>query len=597
MSNKTLLGISGLLAAALWTSAACHAQKTLLRVDDLLRAPANTAGWSFPLSPRQERYYDTDLEYEDHWFSFSESAPVLLGAMPLVEHRLPPLGPILLRSLLEELSGVESMLLDEGGKYLMVLQQDAAELRRALGTLRASLAAETIRLELRLEEKHGEGWRILSCGHARSVAGSVCRVSDTIARRLHTDFNVEISGSATIGDPEVIRLVGGAALLLRARGVPGRDRAVLELVARQRSFGKHEKLELRSNQLGDLERIALQQSQAALTSVLKRGVAQRITWTADDGRELGLTVKADWSPLAQATARPLLLSSLLQEPVRDVRFGRGALGASQEDDDFVPGSSEQTLLEELLEPELMDEYDNADASSLRALHLSRGDESQRGLVAQLLTRLSEPIPIELDVYSAPALEEPATASSLPATAKRLTSIRTTLLAGRWSSFSGERVRSYVGDWSVEIAGIGGRIGDPEINVISDGYWCELRGSRRSPGGTIDLELQLRLQESDWLEPRLIKMANPKITPGWVKPAVRIPAAREGQGDIYEPEQHAWSVLERAEVGVLERPVSRTKSVPLQLELVPGKQQLHRRSAPRLLPEGQELLIVVRAPGG
>ena len=587
------------LIALAMTSVACLAQRTLLRVDDLVTARKSFTDWRIPLSPGPDWGDEAEdlFSFPGHW-----NTPQLLGVTALAREPVPPLSPELLESLLESWMETDTLELSNVAGYLLVDIEEAPRVRGALDQLRTWLAAESILLDLRLEERHKDGWRLLSSGTARSVAGSACRLGDITHRSMLTGWNVEISGTSSIGDPVVRKIIAGAAVLLRARRVPGRGQAVLELVARQRAFDEPEMIELRSNQLSDLERVSMRQSQAGFTSLLARGVAKQFLWAGAGGRELRLTVRADW-PEKKATKwqpgflKPLLLSSLLRAPVADFRFlhspgleYRWAEGG--DDEDLVPGSPQQELLGELLDSEQLTDLDHRIDSSLRALFVGPKDESRHALVMELVDRLSRPVPIEIDVYSAPGSSGEPDAGSIPPDARRLASIRTTLLEDRWSSFSGAQLRSYIGDWSVEIAGGGGRIGDPETNFIRGGYWCALKAARRSPSGAVTLDLDLRLQDSSWLEPILVKMANARISAGWVRPAVRIPKSN-GASETVLPERRSWSILEQEECGILERPILATKGISRQLELEPGKPQLLRSSAPGLRQPG--LLIVVKVP--
>jgi hypothetical protein len=450
-----------------------------------------------------------------------------------------------------------------GESYFVRARRAPELLERGLGTIRAALPPD-LTVTLWFERiVDGKATPLLSA--VESVGfGDVAVVGDVEHSAAVGDLDVEIAQSSMTSDPVVVAVTRGASVLLRARPLPGRLAAVVEVIAR--SIAPFAGTAMPNASVsGAVDRICNRIDQAGLAFRVARGVESVHEWAAVDGSRLRLRCRVDWPGEAPTPIAPLLCSPLLREPILGFR---GTRRAETEDPaecytvaDYVNEEFDWASDRGEIPVRRFDEgTSNAPAP---VLHFA-GEEGQR-LAERIAERVDELLAarqIAVAVYDVAAGGQPGGAAPLwqfsgPA------------LVGLPSCFSSGREQTFMHDWDVEVAQ-SARMPDPKISLVEEGWFATAKVQPAGARGQCCLELTLdaiRLlevrQRSIVLSPQLVGSTS--------------------DAKVELPEEKV----------TIEQPVTRAFAFDTALVLDGQGAAEQRRVAPGLLGDGRELLVRVR----
>ncbi|MCR9243530.1 MAG: hypothetical protein NXI31_00755 [bacterium] len=364
-----------------------------------------------------------------------------------------------------------------GPSYFVRARRAPELLEVGLGTIRQAVPPK-VTVTLWLERVTTDGAVPLLSAVESVGFGDVAVVGDIEHSTLISDLEVEIAQSAMTSNPVVVEVTRGASALLRARPLPGRHAAVVEVVTR--TVAPFEATPMPSaNVSGAVDRICSRIDQAGLAFRVDRGAESVHEWAAVDGTSLRLRCRVDWPGDEPTPIAPLLCSPLLREPVLGFRGTR----AGEPDEptefysvaDFVNEEFEWTADRGEVPVRKLDEA--------AALYFAGTDGEQ--LAQRIAVRVDELLTMrqltlevhDVAVGGAPASDKPLWRATGP------------VLVGLPSCFSSGREQSFVRDWDVEVAQ-SARIPDPKVSLVEDGWFATAKVMPADVHGVRRVELDL-----------------------------------------------------------------------------------------------------------
>lgn len=477
---------------------------------------------------------------------------------------LPMLGEKTLLDVLATLvpSAQGAFRVTQAGESYFVRARRAPELLEAgLVTIRAALPPP-LSVSVRLERiANGKSTTLLSA--VESVGfGDVTVVGDIEHTTAIADLNVEIAQSSMTSDPVVLALTHGASVLLRARPLPGRLGAVLEVVARTVAPFPGTPMP-NASVSGAVDRICNRIDQAGLAFRVERGAESVHEWNAIDGSRLVLNCRVDWPGEQPTPIAPLLCSPLLRQPILGFRGTR-----STEPDEPRECYSVAEFVNEEFEwasdrGEIPVRRFDESNTAAPLLHFA-GQEGQQlaERIADRIDQLLAPRRITVEVFDVAAAGQPGDPAIL-------WQFSGPVLVGLPSCFSSGREQTYMHDWDVEVAQ-SARMPDPRVSLVEDGWFATAKVQPPNARGQRRVELTL-----DAI--RLLEMRRRDIV---LSPQL---VGSTADAKVELPQEQV----------TIEQPVTRVFAFDTGLELDAQGVAEQRRVAPGLLAEGRELLVRVR----
>lgn len=568
--------------AALATALGASAQQVVLPIDDLVAKPASPnsgAGWIGHLGRlHREVMGPPGLPY-----------PGFIGESELLSQ--PPDQPWFVADELQELlSGLgrgdlDSMRVDSG--LLVSSTAREPQLRESLAWIRRRLP-EGIRLTFDLTRGEGADAETLLAGVEAVRGGSTARFDDTVSRTIVRDFDVEIASGSAVANPIVRHQSVGSCLAVRIRTLPKDESVLLELVARVGDDveGAEQVIPVGDADCRGLDRAARDIAELGAAFIVARGETEKHEWTGRNGERYKLTLSVDWdprpSPLVAGVS--MRVGSALAGSVLSFR-NRVGLGQMQDEDEIESallaaaenvnplGLVEAVGAERLLAGRTPESVPKLVMIGAAAPQL---DDRLQDLAAQRLVRTRTEL-VLLDIPMGAEIDASAVGEAgRPAGSRELARVSGAVLTDHWSSFAGRREQAYIEDWDVEVAQ-NSRVPDPKVHYVTDGYTIDVRPERGGDGRVARLVLSGEFARVDRIEAR-----ETQLGAAWV-----------AAGSSSQSSATQSMMLPALKVPV-EAPIRRRQPLTMRLGLDKDGAAVWRRSAPRLLGKGRELVVIARS---
>ncbi|MBM4060956.1 MAG: hypothetical protein FJ265_07650 [Planctomycetes bacterium] len=448
-----------------------------------------------------------------------------------------------------------------GDSFFVRARRATEQLEAGLGTIRAALPPD-LAIALRLERVVGGQTTALLSAVESIGFGDVAVVGDLEHTTAVADLEVEIAQSSMTSNPVVFALTHGSSVLVRARPLPGRLAAVLEVVARTVvPFAGKEMPN--ASVSGAVDRICNRIDQAGLAFRVERGAESAHEWTACDGSRLRLRCRVDWPGQEPTPIAPLLCSPLLRQPILGFRGIRRVEPTEP---------TERYSVADFVNEEFEWASDRGEVPVRRfgeegaaAPVLYFAGQEGRQLAERIAGRIDEllaPRRITVEVFD-------VAAGAQPEDPALLWQFAGPVLVGLPSCFSTGREQTYLRDWDVEVAQ-SARMPDPKVSLVEEGWFATAKVQPPDARGRRGVDLTLETVRLLELRQRSI-MLSPQLVGSTADAKVELPQ----------------------ELVTVEQPVTRTFGFATVLELDGRGVAEQRRVAPGLLVDGRELLVRVR----
>lgn len=448
-----------------------------------------------------------------------------------------------------------------GGSYFVRARRAPELLESGLATIRAALPP-TLTVSVRLERVvDGQATALLSA--VESVGfGDLAVVGDLEHSTAIGDLAVEIAQSSMTSDPQVVAVTHGASVLLRARPLPGRLAAVVEVVARSVAPFQGKPMP-NASVSGSVDRIGSRIDQAGLCFRVDRGADSAHEWAALDGSRLRLSCRVDWPGAEPTPIAPLLCSPLLRQPILGFRGSRDAEAEQPAESYAVADFVNEEFEWAADRGEIPVRRFDAPGSEAPVLHFA-GDEGQRlaARIADRIDQLLAPRRITVEVFDV------AAGGQADAAARRW-QFSGPVLVGLPSCYASSREQTFVRDWDVEVAQ-SARMPDPQVSLCEEGWFATAKLQPPDARGERRVELTLDVLALREVRQRTIVLSPPLV-------------GTTADAKIELPQEQV----------TLEEPVTRVLAFDTALALDAQGTAEQRRVASGLLGDGRELLVRVR----
>lgn len=592
-SDRRIMTLPRITAfSILWSlPSALLAQPPAIEVQDLL-LPQALASQPLHDAIVTRAFHDIEYEYGKRPWHGVEGEGHLLGWKPFDE--LPRFQGIYteesLTAVLAALRGAgrSGVRFDRIGEVVVVDTEYPEQIVAALQQVRQVLPPR-IRVQVALERISEAGSSTLLSGTATFRNGRVQVIGDVERRRILRDLEVEIAQAAATASPKFGEVRHGSSIALRARPMPFRDEAVLELVVRTATPMPSEPIRAHPA-LGPLDRVASRIDEAGLAFRLGRGAETRHEWTAVDGSRLRLTCRADWKPtppLRAESETQVVCSSLFGPPVLGFRSASDfswdeprwatSVAAIVARTRSVAGEEAAPLFEPGAGAGEAGGDDDGGGQSGGGVLLLTGTAGQRyqRALAERLGQALRPVSVVVEILDVPSGVEVAAATSDGALAdgvRIVGRLSGPLLVALPVCFASAREQSYVRDWEVEVAQ-SARIPDPKVEIVEDGWFASLQAATGPKGTVAAVDLDLRIDMP-------VELRKLSASLNWAMTALASVTDDTRPPTMWLPQ----------DVLAMEMPVERAMSVDARLDLDAQGQAMLRRSATSLFGPGRELVV-------
>lgn len=426
---------------------------------------------------------------------------------------------------------------------------------------------------------------ILLSGTLTFPNGDAQVLGDVQRKRILHDFRIEIP-QVDLDISTAMRDFGyGSSVTLRARPLPFREEAVLEVVVRTSTPIEDAPIEVRP---GPFDQIAVRVDEAAFSFRAGRGATTRHEWSAIDGSRLRLTCTPRWqtAPPGAEKAASLRLecSSLFCVPVLGFR-STNDIGAA-----LPPAStSVRSIVEQgralagadaggLFEP------GDRDGGGVLLLMGSGAGRLQRWIETRLDEALA-PARVVVEIFDVPA--GVATPGESPDASRLVGRLSGPLLASHPVCFASAREQTHIAGWHLH--GAERRRIDPVMGIVEDGWFATVQASAGADGRTdwtdlVDVQIRVKaLEQIRKLSGANTAMLAQALAGDAPAPA---PAPAGGDGDEKQPARLPKDVVS------IELPVQASIALDARVPIDAEGRGSARRSARSVFGPGREMLVRV-----